>query len=236
MLLPFKAFLLLVTFCSTACTEKRFKQTLISPDDTSRNGFIDVNTYQLIDSAVAVSPLKSLGSRTRIYVNYSIAFDQASLSQLNEENWRQVNFPETVRLDELLTETEQLETLKRITPSAKQKDYLTKLIRLQEQLQENACIQARLRSYYKAMKTFEPVLTGISLFGKDDLPDELFPPQEEYQRESLFMLHLIEEKLESAPYQIEFIDTRIPEDQPLTCQSIVYIHKNGLMNEFESTL
>ena len=50
------------------------------------------------------------------------------------------------------------------------------------------------------------------------------------------MLHLIEEKLESAPYQIEFIDTRIPEDQPLTCQSIVYIHKNGLMNEFESTL
>ena len=90
------------------------------------------------------------------------------------KNWRQIEFPDTVTISELITETDQLKALKRISPSEKEKDYLDKVIRLQEQLQENACIQARLRAYFLALKTFEPVFSTLSFFETQQLPEQFF--------------------------------------------------------------
>lgn len=228
-------FCLISTFLA-GCGSPTFKQALISPMDMNRNGFIDKETYQIVSSAVAISPLKSAGRKSRVFVNYSISFDQASLQHLNEQNWRQVEFPDTVTISELITETDQLKALKRISPSEKEKDYLDKVIRLQEQLQENACIQARLRAYFLALKTFEPIFSTLSFFETQQLPEQLFPPQKEYQRESLFMLYLIEERLRNLPFKIEFIRSKVEENNPLSCQAVVYVHKSSLMSEFESNL
>ena len=202
----------------------------------TRNGFIDKETYQVVSSAAAISPVKSAGKKSRVFVNYSISFDEASLQHLNEQNWRRVEFPDTVTFNELITETDQLKALKRITPSEKEKDYLDKLIRLQEQLQENACIQARLRAYFLALKTFEPLFSTLTFFESQQLPEELFPPQKDYQRESMFMLYLIEQRLENLPFRIEFIRSKVDDNNPLSCQAVVYVHKSGLMSEFESNM
>ena len=202
----------------------------------TRNGFIDKETYQVVSSAAAISPIKSAGKKSRVFVNYSISFDEASLQHLNEQNWRRVEFPDTVTFNELITETDQLKALKRITPSEKEKDYLDKLIRLQEQLQENACIQARLRAYFLALKTFEPLFSTLTFFESRQLPEELFPPQKDYQRESMFMLYLIEQRLENLPFRIEFIRSKVDDNNPLSCQAVVYVHKSGLMSEFESNM
>ena len=202
----------------------------------TRNGFIDKETYQVVSSAAAISPIKSAGKKSRVFVNYSISFDEASLQHLNEQNWRRVEFPDTVTFNELITETDQLKALKRITPSEKEKDYLDKLIRLQEQLQENACIQARLRAYFLALKTFEPLFSTLTFFESQQLPEELFPPQKDYQRESMFMLYLIEQRLENLPFRIEFIRSKVDDNNPLSCQAVVYVHKSSLMSEFESNM